>query len=144
MGHKRDLSKEFDADFNFPKIHLMSHWVEHISRYRALQQYSGKRHAQEHQTNIKDGWNTSNHNPNNLPQVIAIQRCILCFGISGLNLQALAEHGENSAATCKVVCSGADLTAPLSSESYAKPEFRWPRNRRDEKHPDTMIKDSRA
>jgi hypothetical protein len=28
--HKIDVSKELDADFNFPKIHLMSHWVEQI------------------------------------------------------------------------------------------------------------------
>jgi len=25
-----DVSKELDADFKFPKIHLMSHWVEQI------------------------------------------------------------------------------------------------------------------
>jgi hypothetical protein len=35
--HKMDVSKELDADFNCPKIHLMSHWVEWIRRYGALQ-----------------------------------------------------------------------------------------------------------
>jgi hypothetical protein len=30
ISHKIDVSKEIDADFNFPKIHLMSHWVEQI------------------------------------------------------------------------------------------------------------------
>jgi hypothetical protein len=29
-SHKIDVSKELDADFKFPKIHLMSHWVEQI------------------------------------------------------------------------------------------------------------------
>ena len=37
ISHEIDVSKELDADFNFPKIHLMSHWVEQIRRYGALQ-----------------------------------------------------------------------------------------------------------
>jgi len=55
ISHKIDVSKELDADFNFPKIHLMSHWVEQIRRYGALQQYSAKRHEHAHETNLKDG-----------------------------------------------------------------------------------------
>jgi uncharacterized protein YjiS (DUF1127 family) len=62
IGQKIDVFKELDADFNFPKIHLMSHWVEQIRRYRALHQYSGEKHEQPHTTNLKDGWNASNHN----------------------------------------------------------------------------------
>ena len=30
ISHEIDVSKELDADFNFPPIHLMSHWVEPI------------------------------------------------------------------------------------------------------------------
>jgi hypothetical protein len=30
ISHKIDISKELDADFNFLKIHLMSHWAEQI------------------------------------------------------------------------------------------------------------------
>jgi hypothetical protein len=33
ISHEIFVSKEFDTDFNFPKIHLMSHWVEQIRRY---------------------------------------------------------------------------------------------------------------
>jgi len=95
-------------------------------------------------TNLKDGWNASNHNLNYLPQVITFQRRILCFEIRELNLQALAQHRENSVAACKVLASGADLAAPLGSQSYAKPEFMGPHSRRDGKHPDAMIKDFRA
>jgi len=64
ISHEIHVSKELDADLNFPKIHLMSHWVEQIRRYGALQQYSAERHDQVHKTNLKDGWNTSNHNLN--------------------------------------------------------------------------------
>jgi len=144
ISHKIDVSKEIDADFNFPKIYLMSHWVEQIRRYGELQQYSAERHEQAQKTNLKDGWNTSNHNLNYLPQVITFQRRILYFEIRELNPQALAQRRENIAATCKVLPSGADLAAPLSSQSYAKPEFMGPQNRRDGKHPDALIKDFRA
>jgi len=30
ISHKLDVSNMLDADFNFPKIHLVSHWVEQI------------------------------------------------------------------------------------------------------------------
>jgi len=38
ISHEIDVSKELDADFNFPKIHMMTHWVEQIRRYEALHQ----------------------------------------------------------------------------------------------------------
>jgi len=143
ISHQIDISQEEDADFNFPMIQLMSQWVEQIRWYGALQLYSAKRHEQAHKTNLKDGWNASNHNFNYLPQVITCQRRILCFEIRELNLQALAQRRENSAAACKVLPSRADLAAPLCSQSYAKPKFMGPKNHRDRKHPDAMIKDFR-
>jgi hypothetical protein len=144
ISHERDVSKELDADFNCPKIHLMSHWVEQIRRYGAMQQYSAERHEQAHKTNLKDSWNASNHNLNYLPQVFTFQHRILCFEVRELNLQALAQRREDSAAASKVPPSGADLAAHLSPQSYAKPEFMGPQNRHDGKHPDAIIKDMRA
>jgi hypothetical protein len=92
ISHEIDISKEFDADFNFLKIHLMSQWAEQICRYGALQQYSAETQQQAHNTNLKDGWNASNHNLNYLPQGITFQRRILCFEIRELDLQALAQR----------------------------------------------------
>jgi len=66
-----DISKELDANFNFPKIHLMSHWADQICQYRAFQQYSALRHEQAQRTNLKDGWNASNRNLNYLPQAMS-------------------------------------------------------------------------
>jgi hypothetical protein len=86
ISDKIDVSQELDADFNFPKIHLMSYLVEQIRRYGALQQYAAERHEQAHKMNLKDGWNASNHNLNYLPQVITFQRRILCFKLRELNL----------------------------------------------------------
>jgi hypothetical protein len=116
-----DISKEFDADFNFPKIHSMPYWAKQVPRYGALQQYSAKSHEQAHKTNIKHSCNASNHNLNYLPHVIICQRRILCFEITELILQALAQGRENCAATCKSLPSGADLAAPLSPQLYVKP-----------------------
>jgi len=69
---------------------------------------------------------------------------LMCFKIRELNLQALARHWENSAATFKVLPSAADLAAPLSSQSYVKPELIGPQNCHDGKHADGTIKDFRA
>jgi hypothetical protein len=106
-----------NADFNFPKIHLMSDWVKQVRRYRALQQYSAERHEQAHKTNLKDGCNASNHNLTNLPQVIIVHCRILCFEVREVNLQSLTLRRENSAAACKVLPSGGDLATPLSPQS---------------------------
>jgi len=144
VSHEINISKELDANFNFAKIHLMSHWAEQIRRYGALEQYSAETQAHAHKTNLKDSWNVSNHNLNYLPHVITFQRPILCFEIRQLNLQALAQRWENSTTACKVFPSGADLAAPLSSLMYAKPEFMGPQNHHDGEHPDAIIKDFRA
>jgi hypothetical protein len=122
----------------------MYYWVEPICQSGALQQYSAEKHEPAHKTNLKDSWKASNHNLNYVPQVITFQLRILCFEIRELNLEPLPPHRENSAATCKLLPFGADLAAPLSSQSYAKRESRGPQNRRGGKHPDTVIKDFRA
>jgi hypothetical protein len=96
-----------------------------------MQPYSAKNHEQAHKTNIKDGWNASNQNLNYLSQVITFQHRILCFIIRKLNLQALAQRWENTTAACKIFPSGADLAAPLCSQSYAKPECMGPEHCRD-------------
>jgi len=109
-----------------------------------MQQYSAMRHDQGHKANLKDGWNTSNHNFNYLPQLITFQRGILCIEISELNPQALAQRRGNSAAFCIVLPPGVHLAAPLGSQLYAKPEFMRPQNRHDREHPDAGIEDFRA
>ena len=86
MSHEIDVSKELDVKFNFLKIHLMSHWVEQIRRYGALQQKSTERHKQAHKTKLNNGWNACNRNLNHLPQVITFQGRILCFEMREVNL----------------------------------------------------------
>jgi len=108
ISHEIDVSKELDADFNIPKIHLMSRWVEQIHWYGALQQDSAERYEQANKPNLKDSWNASNYNLSYLLEVITFQRRILCFEIRELNLQALAQRREHSVAACTVLppCNG--------------------------------------
>jgi len=73
-----------------------------------------------------------------------MQHHIVCFVIGQLNVQAVAQHRENSAAAYKVLPSGADLTATQSPQSYAKPEFIEQQNCCDGQYPDAMIKAFRA
>jgi hypothetical protein len=122
-SHEIDVAKEFDADFNFPKIHMISHWVERIRRYGSFQQTCVQSHDEAHNTNLKNGWNSTNHNLNFLRHLTTFQHRILCIDIRELNLQVLSQCRENSAATCKALPSVADLAAPLSSQLNAKPKF---------------------
>jgi len=141
ISNQIDGSKGLEADFNFRKIHLIYHWVKQIYQYGSLQLYSTERHKEAHQTYLKVGVNASDHNLNDLPQVITFHRRILCFEIRELIHQALPQHQEDCASTCKVLPSAADLATPLSSQSYAKPEFMGPQHSHDGKHPDAMMKD---
>jgi hypothetical protein len=110
-----DISTEINADINIPKIQLNSHWVEQICSYRTFPHYSAKQLEQVHKTHREDGWNSSNHNHNYLPQAVAFQHCIQCFEIDELNLHALAHSQESSAAGCKVLPSSAYLARTLRS-----------------------------
>jgi len=115
--HKIDDWKELHADYNIPKIQSMSHWVERIRQFCAMKQCSAESHEEAYKMNLKDGWYTSNHNLNYLARVINFQCHILCSEIGELNLQALPQHRENSAPACRVLPSGLDMAAPLSSQS---------------------------
>jgi hypothetical protein len=78
-----------------------------------------------------------------MPQVITFQRCTVCVEIRQLNLQAVTQRGENSAATCNVPSSGTDLATPLNSQLYTKPELKGLQHCRDGNYPDLIIEDFR-
>jgi len=126
-----DVSKQLDADFNFPKIHLISHWVKQRCQYGALQQYSAETHGQAHEMNLTDGCNASNPNFNYLPWVMTFQCHILGLEIRELNLQALAQHWGKRPAACTVFSSGAELAAPTElpviceAQIYQPPKLPW-------------------
>jgi hypothetical protein len=44
ISHEIDVSKKLDANFIFPKIHLIPHWVKQNGRYKTLQLDSAERY----------------------------------------------------------------------------------------------------
>jgi hypothetical protein len=89
ISHVINVAKELDGHFNFPNIYFMSHLVIDFRSYGALQQDYAERHEHAHQTNLKNGWNASNHNLNYLLQVITFQLRVLCFVIREIKFSAL-------------------------------------------------------
>jgi hypothetical protein len=55
ISHDIYIYKELDVDFNFLKIHMMSHWANQVRQYGSLQQYSAQINGQVHKTNLMDG-----------------------------------------------------------------------------------------
>jgi hypothetical protein len=106
-----------------------------------MQQYSADSYKQAPETNPNEDWNASNHNLNNSPQVITFQSHRCRFNITEVNLEALTRRQENITAGCKVVTSIPDMAAPLSCQSYSKPEFMGAQFRFDVRHPEAIIKD---
>jgi len=51
-----------ESDFNFVKMHLLSHFSAHIRQYGNLQMYSTDFGELAHKEQIKDGWRRSNKN----------------------------------------------------------------------------------
>jgi hypothetical protein len=117
ISHKIEVSKELDANFNIPKIHFMTQWVERIHSSRPLEQSPTDSHKHAHILNLRDCWNAHSHHLSYMPPSITLQRSILCFKIREANLEFLAEHQEIGPTTSKILPSGADLTATQSSQS---------------------------
>ncbi|KAG0641166.1 hypothetical protein HOY80DRAFT_863214, partial [Tuber brumale] len=51
-----------DGDFNFVKIHLLSHFADHIRRFGNIQMYSTESGETSHKIKIKEGYRWSNKN----------------------------------------------------------------------------------
>ena len=51
-----------DVDFNFVKIHLLSHFADHIRRFGNIQMYSTESGETSHKAMIKEGYRRSNKN----------------------------------------------------------------------------------
>jgi len=51
-----------ESHFNFIKMHLLSHFCDHIGQFGNLRMYSREIRELTHKTQIKDGWRQSNTN----------------------------------------------------------------------------------
>jgi len=51
-----------ESHFNFIKMHLLSHFCDHISQFGNIRIYSTEIRELAHKTQIKEGWHQSNKN----------------------------------------------------------------------------------
>jgi len=63
LGHNRDEENEprmdmihTESDFNFVKMHLLSHFSDHIRQFGNIPMYSTEFGELAHKEQIKDGW----------------------------------------------------------------------------------------
>jgi len=80
---------EVESDFNFPKIHLLSHNADRISRYSSLPQYSTESCETSYKL-FKNAYRESNH-VDAIPQIIQGYMWEHSFAIRELNMKAWAD-----------------------------------------------------
>ena len=85
-GMVADIYDE-DVDFNFVKIHLLSHFRDHIRRFGNIQMYSTESCKTNHKTMIKEGYQRSNKN-NASHQILRTHARLDSFKIHEMNIQA--------------------------------------------------------
>ena len=77
-----------DSHFNFPKIHLMSHWADQIPRFGNLPQYSTEICETSHKA-LKDAYDRSNR-VDSIPQIIQGYTREHNFAVRQLEMEAWA------------------------------------------------------
>ena len=76
-----------DVDFNFVKIHLLSHFGDHIRRFGNIQMYLTELGETNHKTIIKKGYRRSNKNDAS-HQILRTYARLDRFKIHEMNIQA--------------------------------------------------------
>ena len=82
-----------DSHFNFPKIHLLSHWADQIPRFGCLPQYSTEICETSHKA-LKDIYRRSNH-VDGIPQIIQGYSREHNFAVRQLEMEAWATQDES-------------------------------------------------
>ena len=80
-----------DVDFNFVKIHLLSHFGDHVRRFGNIQMYSTESGETNHKTMIKEGYRWSNKNDAS-HQVLRTYATLDSFQIREMNIQVDLQH----------------------------------------------------
>ena len=85
-GVVADIYEE-DVDFNFVKIHLLSHFGDHVRRFGNIQMYSTESGETSHKTMIKEGYRWSNKNDAS-HQILRTYARLDSFKIHEMNVEA--------------------------------------------------------
>jgi len=79
-----------ESHFNFIKMHLLSHFCDHIRQFGNIPMYSTLIRELAHKTQIKDGWHQSNKN--DARQIVHSYGCQHSIRMRLLNLESLKYH----------------------------------------------------
>lgn len=86
---------EADSDFNFPKIHMLLHYAEQISRYGSLPQYSTEICETSHKA-LKDAYRRTNR-VDSIPQIIQGYTRNHNFAVHEMKMEFWARSNPNLA-----------------------------------------------
>src|ERR1700761_218298 len=86
-GMVADIYDE-DVDFTFVKIHLLSHFGDHIRRFGNIQMYCTESRETNHKTMIKEGYRRSNKSDAS-HQILRTYARLDSFKIHEMNIQAV-------------------------------------------------------
>lgn len=104
---------EDDSDFNFPKMHMLLHYVDQIKQYGSLPQYSTEICETLHKT-FKDAYRRSNH-VDSIPQIIQGYTREHNFAVHEMTLKAWGENNPD------IMQQYSDIARPKRKESNITP-----------------------
>ena len=82
-----------ESHFNFVKMHLLSHFCDHILQFGNIPMYSPEMGELAHKTQIKKGWPQSNKNNTACPMVHSYS-CQHAIRMRRFNLESLQDRAE--------------------------------------------------
>ena len=96
--------EELARHFNFVKMHLPTHYEEHVRCFGSITAFSTEVGESAHCRQVKDGYQASNHQPSTFyRQIISYYTRVLAMGIRQLNVKQLAKEGHYTGSVADVV-----------------------------------------
>ena len=93
---------ENDSHFNYPKMHLVTHFHNHVLNFGILPIYSTEIGKSSHRTQIKEGYYYFNRN-NNVDQILGYYGRHHAMHLHQENLRALMSDGETYSDNLRIV-----------------------------------------
>ena len=128
---QRQEIMESDTHFNYPKMHLLTHFHEHVIRFGNLPMYSTEIGEYSHRTQIKEGYRHSNRN-DYINQILGYYGRQQAMHTRQENLRALSHHK---------LAQNSDLRAILALPANATPQERILRHLRAREHGGHVVED---
>ena len=101
---------ELVGSFNFVKMHLPTHYKNHVRRFGSIPAFSTEAGESAHRRQVKDGYRASNHQPGTFyKQIISYYTRVSAMGIHQLNVKQLVHESYYKEETADVLDLMIDL-----------------------------------